>query len=81
VEKLEAGPKGLVVAFRHNKFENPAGLISWLATQRSAPTADLKLRPDHKLALAREMTVPQRLKAAKDILSTLNRLATPAKAA
>jgi transcription-repair coupling factor (superfamily II helicase) len=81
VEKLEAGPKGLVVAFRHNKFENPAGLISWLATQKSAPTADLKLRPDHKLALAREMTVPQRLKAAKDILSTLNRLATPAKAA
>jgi transcription-repair coupling factor (superfamily II helicase) len=82
VEKLEAGPKGLVVAFRGNQFENPAGLVSWLATQKKpSPAADLKLRPDHKLALVREMSVPQRVKAAKEILNNLTRIATQAKAA
>ena len=27
VEKLEAGPKGMVVSFRGNAFSNPAGLV------------------------------------------------------
>ncbi len=30
VEKLEAGPKGMVLQFRGNAFRNPAGLIAWL---------------------------------------------------
>ncbi|MCX7382220.1 MAG: transcription-repair coupling factor, partial [Alphaproteobacteria bacterium] len=31
VEKLDAGPKGMVLSFRGNAFRNPAGLISWLS--------------------------------------------------
>jgi transcription-repair coupling factor (superfamily II helicase) len=81
VDRLEAGPRGLVVAFRHNRFDNPAGLISWLATNKSSLRADLKLRPDHKLALVRDLTLAQRLRAARDILGALARIATEARAA
>ena len=35
VEKLEAGPKGMVVGFRGNAFRNPAGLVA-LASARAA---------------------------------------------
>ncbi|MEO5338132.1 MAG: transcription-repair coupling factor, partial [Magnetospirillum sp. WYHS-4] len=54
VEKVEAGPKGAVVAFRHNSFANPGGLVAWL--QGQAGTA--KLRPDHKLVLMRNWETP-----------------------
>ena len=54
VDKVEAGPKGAVVAFRNNQFANPAGLVGWLQTQ--AGTA--KLRPDHKLVLMRNWETP-----------------------
>ncbi len=81
VEKLEAGPKGLVVGFRGNRFENPAGLIGWLAGPKAGLTGDLKLRPDHKLVLVRELTVSQRVKTAKDILKNLGRITIQAKAA
>ena len=36
VEKLEAGPKGMVLTFRGNAFRNPAGLVAWLAVTRQA---------------------------------------------
>jgi transcription-repair coupling factor (superfamily II helicase) len=81
VEKLEAGPKGLVVGFRGNRFENPSGLIGWLAGPKAGLTGDLKLRPDHKLVLVRELTVSQRVKTAKDILKNLGRITIQAKAA
>jgi transcription-repair coupling factor (superfamily II helicase) len=77
VERLEAGPKGMVLAFRGNAFRNPAGLVRWL----SAKGGLVKLRPDHKLALVREMNVSARLAAARDILGNLVRLADQAKAA
>ena len=47
VEKLEAGPKGMVLQFRGNAFRNPAGLIAWVSPSQ---TTDSSLRPDHKLA-------------------------------
>ena len=74
VEKLEAGPKGMVVAFRGNAFQNPAGLISWLHGRRDG----MRLRPDHKLAVARDMPVGERVKLGADVLKTLNRLAMQA---
>jgi len=77
VEKLEAGPKGMVLSFRGNAFRNPAGLVSWLATKGKG----VRLRPDHKLALVREMTVAERLAAARDVLANLTRIAGQAKAA
>ena len=33
VEKLEAGPKGLTLAFRHRSFANPTALVKWVAAQ------------------------------------------------
>ncbi len=77
VEKLEAGPKGMVVQFRGNSFRNPAGLIAWIGAKGS----DMRLRPDHKLAIAREMTTAARITLARDVVGTLNRLAEQAKAA
>ena len=77
VEKLDAGPKGMVVTFRGNKFRNPAGLITWLGKKGGL----VKLRPDHKLAIIAEMTVAQRVKMARDVLANLTRIAHEAKAA
>jgi transcription-repair coupling factor (superfamily II helicase) len=77
VEKLEAGPKGMVLTFRGNAFGNPAGLVGWLSSKGGL----VRLRPDHKLAIAREMDVATRLRFARDTLENLARLATQAKAA
>jgi len=49
IEKLEAGPKGAVIALRENRFANPVGLVDLI--QRNAGT--LKLRPDHKIVYLR----------------------------
>jgi transcription-repair coupling factor (superfamily II helicase) len=77
VEKLEAGPKGMVLQFRANKFSNPAGLVAWLATTKGA----VKLRPDHKLAIVKDMNLAERIRTARDILGHLDRVAAQAKAA
>ena len=45
VEKLDAGPKGMILSFRDNQFANPGGLIGYLQKHASR----IKLRPDHKL--------------------------------
>ena len=77
VEKLEAGPKGMVIGFRGNAFRNPAGLVSWLSSKGGG----IRLRPDHKLAITREMGVPERMRVARDVVANLNRLAAQARAA
>ena len=77
VEKLDAGPKGVVLGFHRNHFANPGGLVAWVAAQKGL----VKLRPDHKLALLREMDLPQRVRAAKDLLAALAKVARQAKAA
>jgi transcription-repair coupling factor (superfamily II helicase) len=77
VEKLEAGPKGMLLSFRGNAFSNPAGLVAWLASKGGL----VRLRPDHKLAISREMDVATRLSFARDTLANLERIAGQAKAA
>ena len=77
VEKLEAGPKGMVLSFRGNKFRNPSGLVSWVTSKAGL----IRLRPDHKLAIVREMTVAERMRMARDVAANLNRLVQQAKAA
>ncbi|MDR3536950.1 MAG: transcription-repair coupling factor, partial [Acetobacteraceae bacterium] len=77
VEKLEAGPKGMVLAFRGNAFSNPAGLVSWLSSKGGL----VRLRPDHKLAITRDMDVATRLRFARDTLGNLGKIAAQAKAA
>jgi len=71
VEKIEAGPKGMVVTFRKNDFANPAGLIQWIGTKGGL----VKLRPDQKLVVVREMDLPARMKYGQDVLGALVKLA------
>ena len=75
VERLEAGPKGMVLSFRGNQFPNPAGLVAWLGLQK----APLRLRPDYKLALSGEMDLARRVKNARDLVSNLAKLARSAR--
>ena len=70
VEKLEAGPKGMVLTFRGNAFSNPAGLIRWLSSKGGM----VRLRPDHKLAISRDMDVVTRLRFARDTLGALDQI-------
>jgi len=49
VEKVDAGPKGAVVAFRENSFAAPDKLIAFIG--RNADT--VRVRPDHSLVISR----------------------------
>jgi transcription-repair coupling factor (superfamily II helicase) len=78
VEKLDAGPKGLVVGFRGNAFRDPVGLVSWLQGQKGLA----KLRPDHKLVVTRDLEdVATRVRLAREVLGALAGMAARAKAA
>jgi transcription-repair coupling factor (superfamily II helicase) len=44
VEKVDAGPKGVVVQFRNKEFPNPAGLVGYIGKQGTLA----KIRPDQK---------------------------------
>ena len=77
VEKVDAGPKGVVLTFRKNRFRNPGGLVAWVQGQKGA----VKLRPDGKVARVQEMALAQRVKVAKDMLGALVGVAEQAVAA
>ena len=49
VEKVDAGPKGAVIAFRDNRFAAPEKLIDFIG--RNA--ADVRVRPDHSMVVSR----------------------------
>jgi len=55
IEKVDAGPKGAVVAFRNNDFANPGGLVEFLTAQKGTA----KLRPDHKMVFMRRWDTPK----------------------
>jgi len=72
IERLEAGPKGIVVSFRHNHFANGVALIKWIGTQGT----DAKIRPDHSIVFIRDGSKPERqLRAASRIAAQLAELA------
>ena len=52
IVRLDAGPKGIVLAFRNNKFANPGALIDHIARHPSR----IKLRADQTLFIAAEAT-------------------------
>ncbi|MFT9398773.1 transcription-repair coupling factor [Acetobacter sp.] len=72
VERLEAGPKGMVLQFRHNHFRNPQGLVQWMARWKDGT---VRLRTDHKMAVVRELTNVQRIDLARRVLRDLSKLA------
>ncbi len=72
VERVEAGPKGAVIALRGNRFANPAGLVELI--QRHAST--LKLRPDQKIVYLRSWpTEKDRLSGVQKLLQAFVKLA------
>jgi len=72
VAKLEAGPKGLVVAFRDGKFANPHGLVAWLGEQGSMA----KVRPDMSIFFYDDLPTPaSRLKSARRLMRDLVKVA------
>ncbi|MCX5514893.1 transcription-repair coupling factor [Kaistia algarum] len=72
VEKVDAGPKGMVIGFRNSTFANPAGLIRYIGEQGSLA----KVRPDQKIVLIRDWEDPEkRLKGTAVVLTQLARLA------
>ena len=78
VEKVDSGPKGIVITFRGQQFANPAGLVAYIAEQGSLA----KIRPDQKVVLSRDWDkADDRLKGTATIMSKLARLAAPARAA
>ncbi len=76
VEKIDAGPKGVVIGFRDGKFENPAALIKYIAEQ----SVLAKIRPDQKIVLVRDWPDPeQRLKGTAAVLIRLAKMVDEAK--
>ncbi|MBL4790784.1 MAG: transcription-repair coupling factor, partial [Kordiimonadaceae bacterium] len=72
IVKLEAGPKGVVISFKDDKFANPAGLIEFISN--SGKTA--KVRPDHKLVYFLSMTkINVRLKTMASLTRKLANIA------
>ena len=81
VEKLEAGPKGVVLSFRDNNFANPDGLFAFIREQG----ADARVRNEksgQKLVFLDDWEKPdERLKGATAIVRRLATIAEQAKAA
>ncbi|MCB1456362.1 MAG: transcription-repair coupling factor, partial [Nitratireductor sp.] len=78
VEKLDAGPKGAVIAFRDRQFANPAALIGWIGEQSSLA----KIRPDQSIVLQRDWdSAEKRLKGAAVIMTKLAQMAQAAQKA
>lgn len=72
VEKLDAGPKGIVVQFRNKEFPNPANLVGFIAKQGSMA----KIRPDHSVFLTRDLPTPEkRLQGAAVVMTQLAEMA------
>jgi transcription-repair coupling factor (superfamily II helicase) len=84
VEKVEAGPKGIVLSFRDNIFANPDGLIAFIREQGSGVRmrADPKNPRSQQLVFFDEWPRPEdRLKGTTAVLRRLASIAEQAKAA
>lgn len=71
VERIDVGPKGILLGFRKNTFPNPEKLLAYIT--RNSKTA--KLRPDHKVFLSRDFSDEEgKLKGAKEAAEELVKL-------
>ncbi|MEZ5916270.1 MAG: TRCF domain-containing protein [Parvularculaceae bacterium] len=75
VARIDAGPKGAVVAFRNDEFANPAGLVEFI----SASPYEVKLRPDQRLVFQQNWPDEKlRLKGCRKVLGLLEEIARDA---
>ena len=73
VAKVDAGPNGVVVAFRDNSFADPQGLVRFVTEQGKRA----RVRPDMKIVFVREFSdAKERLDGTRQILRTLAAIAT-----
>jgi transcription-repair coupling factor (superfamily II helicase) len=78
VEKVDAGPKGVVITFRENKFAQPDRLVYFIRQHGQAA----RVRPDMKVVFFQEWETPEeRLTGTTEILLQLANLAEDRKAA
>jgi transcription-repair coupling factor (superfamily II helicase) len=81
VEKLDAGPKGIVLSFRDNQFPNPEGLIAFIR-ERGKNAIIRNEKSGQKLVILADWETPEdRLKGTAEILRRLSAIAERAKAA
>jgi transcription-repair coupling factor (superfamily II helicase) len=75
VEKLDAGPKGVVIQFRNKSFPEPTGLVRYIGEQG----ASAKIRPDQSIVLVRDWPTPaKRLQGAAIVMTQLAKIAAQA---
>ncbi|SKA33368.1 transcription-repair coupling factor [Consotaella salsifontis] len=78
IEKLDAGPKGVVIQFRERQFANPAALVRYIGEQGVLA----KIRPDQSIVLQRDWpTAEKRLNGAAVIATQLAKFAAEAEKA
>ncbi|MGY4312929.1 transcription-repair coupling factor [Bradyrhizobium sp. JR3.5] len=78
VGKVDAGPKGAVIAFRDNSFAHPERLVMFIRQHGQAA----KVRPDMKVVFFQDWDTPEeRLAGTTEILRQLANLAESKKAA
>ena len=71
IERLDAGPKGVVVHFRNREFAEPAALVRFIGEQGSLA----KIRPDQSVVFIRDWpTAEKRLSGAAVVVTQLVRL-------
>ncbi len=81
VEKLEAGPKGVVLSFRDNNFANPDGLFAFIREQGEYARVRNEKSGQKLVFLDDWEKADERLKGATAIVRRLASIAAPKKAA
>ncbi len=72
IEKLDAGAKGLTLAFRDNSFANPAGLVKWVAAKGSLA----RVRPDMRIVVTGDFEeLPERVEGTLTIMREIAKIA------
>ena len=68
VDRLDAGPKGVILGFHQDSFANPKGLVRYITQQGR----DAKVRPDNRVVFTRDFDeVEARLQGSQVILRAL----------
>ncbi|PCJ99917.1 MAG: transcription-repair coupling factor [Zetaproteobacteria bacterium] len=72
ISHVDAGPKGVVIAFHKNIPPNVDGLMTWILTKAGS----VKIRPDQKISAVRAWPkIAQRVKAVQNLIGELAKLA------
>ncbi|NBT40185.1 MAG: DEAD/DEAH box helicase, partial [Alphaproteobacteria bacterium] len=76
IDRIDAGPKGVLLGFFNDQFENPTGLLSFIDQSRGS----IRVRPDHRLVITKTWTSPlARLKGLHQIVNELVSIAQQTK--